>query len=208
MNEVLWSGCSRSKRAIFCFGFENGVLDMWKSGYSRSYDEDMELKNELGKRYFGNELYFRFVNPDHISNLLEGCVGKSEAELRRTLDAFDARRKNRIAKQRNEAESWDQTRERFGGIVLNLDKRVDVYSTGFSVRVILSSQIDFAQRKAFVTANRKELVRWTMDELSGQTRTMKRLGDLRFYRPVEITVLRAPEVEIKFEVKRVLEEAI
>ena len=85
---------------------------------------------------------------------------------------------------------------------------MDVYRTGFSVRVLLDTGMSFPQRRAFIKENKAELISWVMRELSENAGAAKRIGSLRFYRPTEITVLRAPEAEIKFEVKKILEEVV
>ena len=113
--------------------------------------------------------------------------------------------KNRLEERRTKSKRllkvWKEIDEIFYGYVVGLDKEIDVYNSGFSVRVLLTTSHSFEERRAFVKAARKELVRWTMDQISESSKMMKAIGSLDFYKPVEIITLRIPEVEIKFQVK-------
>ena len=46
-----------------------------------------------------------------------------------------------------------------------------------------------------------------MQEIPYYQKIMKKIGDLKFYKPVEIIVLRSNELDIKFEVKGDIENA-
>ena len=90
----------------------------------------------------------------------------------------------------------------FQEYVIGLANDIDVYSSGFSVRVLLASYRSFDERRLFVKSHKTDLVKWTMWRIAESYKMMKKIGSLDFYKPVEIVTLRNPEIEIKFQVKK------
>lgn len=164
------------------------------SGYAMYSDVKRALSSEL----FGDAMYLDHVSDDAINYLL-GDVSRIGAE--KAASQFRQRREERAEKMEIEKQRWDNLREKFGGIVISMDSKIDIYSTGFSVRVLLNSETSFAERKKFLKENRTEFLKWLMYELMRNVKTSRRIGDISFYKPVEMTLLRVPEVEVKFEVK-------
>lgn len=155
-------------------------------------------KRKLSAELFSDEKYLDHVDDDAILRLMKNVerVGAEKAAAQ-----FRQRRDKRVAQLEREKQRWEALREKFNGIVIGLDNELDMYGDGFSVRVLMNSSLSFTERKSFVKENRAEFVSWVMHELMESAKTAKRIGDIRFYRPVEMTVLRAAEVELKFEVK-------
>ena len=127
--------------------------------------------------------------------------GKTVEEVceiaQKRVEAREARNAEYYEKRRR----WKKLREKFDGVVIGIDSKIDVYDVGFSVRVLFGSDITFAGKKKFLAENRVEFVKWVMHELTENKAARRKIGDIRFYKPVEIINLRAREVEVKFEVK-------
>ena len=208
MKDVLWIGWTPSERSDCCYYLEDGLLRMRPMSTRYRCSEERGDKGQLGIRFFNDERYFNHVDPRSISAIFMSCIGQPEATLKKRMDSFDKRRREREEKRSADAAKWEKLKNRFGGAVIGLDHELDVYKTGFSVRVLLDTGMSFPQRRMFIKENKVELISWIMRELSENAGAAKRIGSLRFYRPAEITVLRAPEAEIKFEVKRILEDAV
>ena len=107
--------------------------------------------------------------------------GDQLRERRRKRDDFNRRFKNNI--------------------VVGIDKHIDIFETGFSVRVLFKSETTQKERKKFGTENKKDFVLWAMEEIQETKSITNKIGDICFYEPKEIVFLRIPEAEIKFEVK-------
>lgn len=162
------------------------------------WDVDTRAKRNLSLKLFGDEFYLDYVAPEVIDRLLARVRDKG---VEKATACFRQRREERAKKMEIEKQRWTNLREKFNGIVISMDSKIDVYSDGFSVRVLLNSETSFAERKSFLKENRAEFLKWLMYELSQNVKTSRRIGDIGFYKPVEMTLLRAPEVEVKFEVK-------
>lgn len=208
MKDALWVEWTPSERSNCCFYLEDGILRMQPVSTKYRCSEERGDKSQLGVRFFNDDRYFNHVDPRSISAIFASCVGEPEAALKKQMDSFDERRREREEKKSADAAKWERLKDRFNGAVIGLDHEMDVYRTGFSVRVLLDTGMSFPQRRAFIKENKAELISWVMRELSENAGAAKRIGSLRFYRPSEITVLRAPEAEIKFEVKKILEEVV
>ena len=85
--------------------------------------------------------------------------------------------------------------------MIGVDKDIDTYRDGFSARVLFRSDSDYDERKDFVRREKKNLLLWIMHEIGENVVYSKQIGDINFYKPVEIVMLRIPEIEVKFEVK-------
>ena len=208
MKDVLWVEWAPSERSNCCFYLEDGLLRMQPVSTKYLCSEERGDKSHLGARFFNNDRYFNHVDPRSISAIFMSCVGQPEAALKKQMDDFDKRRREREEKRSADAANWEKLKERFDGAVIGMDHRLDVFGAGFSVRVLLDTGMSFQRRRVFIKEHKTELISWIMHELSKGAVASKRIGSLRFYRPAEITILRAPEAEIKFEVKRVLEDAV
>lgn len=162
----------------------------------------VEFKRAFGERYFGDCSFLVGVDGEYVDRILRECDGKTEDEVVKVCEKYRAMRNERKTEREKETEKWRKLREKFDGVVIGLDSKIDVYDAGFTVRVLFGSDIAFAGKKKFVAENRTEFLKWVMHELSESKRAMRKIGDMRYYRPVEIVVLRSSEVEVKFEVKK------
>ena len=198
MDNVIWEGASRYGHHLEYrrYYFEDGVLafDKIKRVDGKCNRETLDWIRGLGydSPILGSCVDRMFFNPSvgKDREYLEGRIKKAAKKL------DDRRRK--IAE---DGEKWDELRKRFNGFVIGVDKTVDVYGSGFSVRVLLSAQKSFDERKRFIKENRNDFWRYVIGELENNKRAMGKVGDMRFYEPDELIILRAPEVEVKFKVR-------
>jgi len=183
----------------------NGVFTLAKEGIYKWGSERGGLnhgtKSELGKWLFGDAKYLIGVDSAYISKFILQSNGKNKQEVRSSAKEYfkdkEEHRTEEYIKKKKREELW----KKFDGVVVGIDSEVDVYESGFSVRVLFGSDISFAERKKFIVENRADFLRWTMKEVSERKNVMKKIGDIRFYKPVEIINLRIPEADVKFEVK-------
>ena len=97
---------------------------------------------------------------------------------------------------------WEELRSRFDGEVIGIYKEsLDVVQAGFSIRVLLSATTPKEDRKAFVKTNYKEILLWLMEDIQKTPSIRRKIGDIKFYKPTEIVLLKVPQIEIKFETK-------
>ena len=180
---------------------DNGVFRLEKrKEYSRHCDW-VKLKGELGERYFGDRGFLMYMDYSQLSRLLKEFNGKSDEEVKAVASRFVERKKIRAEKRAVETKKWKQLNEKFGGYVISIERTADIYETGFSVRVLMKTEKTFEERKRFIKENGKDLILWAMNEITECPKIMSKIGDIRYYKPVEIVTMRIPETEIKFEVK-------
>ena len=203
MRELIgyWDGGYRiGSYAVY---LDHGVMFVNKEYCRNAWADRMDFKREFGKRYFEDSEFLVGTCNEYVTGILFECDGKDENGVREVIKKYkDKREANRTSDFRKQKE-WKKLREKFDGIVIGLDSKIDVYATGFSVRVLFGSDVNFGGMKKFLSENKIEFVKWVMHEI-GQSKAMaRRIGDMRYYRPAEIINLRVPEVEVKFEVKEV-----
>ena len=201
--EILYStsGWKNGKYIYTNYVNENGVLRAKEYEHSRfdSIEKDRfcEWLNKFGYDYraFGDD----FVKKSVLGPFVNLPMKDAEDNIKRLAERLHERRR----KEKAVMEIWNQLDSEFRGFVVGIDKWVDVYDSGFSVRVLLSTQYSFSERRKFVKERSKDIVKWTMAQISENKNMLNRIGDLKFYKPVEIITLRNPEVELKFQVKNV-----
>lgn len=180
---------------------EDGILRMEECGrFYCQWSDLLPFKYAFGKR-FGDEKFLIGVKSDFISRVLKECCGKSEAEVYEIIEKYRGKREAHRNRDSAVQKEWEKLREKFDGVVIGIDSTIDVYGNGFSVRVLFGSDVTFVGRKKFLQENRVEFLKWVISDISKSKKITKRIGDIRFYKPVEIINLRVPEVEVKFEVK-------
>ena len=187
------------------FFFEDGVFGYEYDIHSRrrlSYRDKMDFKRAIGGRLFGDTEYLIGLTDDFMDRVIKECVGKTEEEIARVTGRYRTYREIRRAERDKGFEKWAELREKFGGVVIGIDSEIDVYDVGFSCRVLFNTDLSFSERGKFLRENRVEFVRWVMSEISDSKGIKRKIGDIRFYRPVEMVNLRMNEVEVKFEVKK------
>ena len=202
MRELIgyWDGGYRiGSYVIF---LDHGVMHVEKEYVRNAWAERMEFKREFGKKYFGDPKFLIGTCNDYVSGILFECDGKDENGVYEVIKKYkDKREGNRTSEYRKQKE-WEKLREKFDGIVIGVDSQIDVYESGFSVRVLFSSDVTFGGRKQLLAEKKIEFVKWVMQEIRNSKVMTRRIGDMKFYKPVEIINLRAHEVEVKFEVKK------
>jgi hypothetical protein len=179
---------------------DHGVMFVNKEFVKGSWNKD--IKREIGKRFFGDSEFLIGVINEYVTGILFECDGKDEKGVREVIEKHKGRREERRAEWYKKREEWEKLREKFDGIVIGVDSQIDVFDSGFSVRVLFSSDVTFGGRKQFLAENKIEFVKWVMQEIRNSKAMTRRIGDMKFYKPVEIINLRAREVEVKFEVKK------
>lgn len=165
------------------------------------YAERLKFKRKFGERFFGDSSFLIGVDDDFVYGILYEFMGKNESEIEKIVEKYRSQRDKRRTKIQAEKDRWEELREQFDGVVIGLDSSIDVYENGFSVRVLFCSDMTLVGKRKFLANNKKEFLKWVMLEISNSKKMIKRVGDVRFYKPVEIINLRIPEVEVKFEIK-------
>ena len=186
------------RRGTYRFFVEDGVLKLEKA----QRNEASDIKEVIGTRYFNDAGYFKHCDSGMLPGILLMCEGLPVSVLDREMEQFNIRREARAKRYEEEAARWENLKSRFGGMVIGIGKDVDVFDTGFSVRVIFRSDLSFADRKKFLQESKRKFLEWVMFEVRRDFRIKQKIGDFGFYKPVEIVNLRVPEVEVKFEVKK------
>ena len=187
------------------YGVKDGCLrkiEVPAGRYNRLWFSEYKDKIEEWLESFGYDYKafdYKFIRNTVLDPFVDRPIEEAEENIKVLADRLRKRRE----KNKRLLEHWKEMDEIFDGCVVGLGKEIDVYSSGFSVRVLLSSSRSFEERRAFIKAHKVELVRWTMYQISESGKMMNAIGSLDFYRPVEIITLRNPEVEIKFQVKNV-----
>lgn len=137
-------------------------------------------------------------------NILNDSIGKTVQELDDKLKEYVLTKiLNNGFTDKSEKARWLTLSEPCRIYMLGLDKKeIDVFPTGFSVRILLRSDKSFKEQKQFTREHGKEILRYTMNEVPHCKKIMNKIGDIQYYKPVEITVCRTNELDIKFEVKK------
>ena len=182
---------------------DNGILIVKDCYVRNSWGQRMDFKREFGERYFGDSEFLIGTTADYVTRILRECNGKDEDGVKEVIKKYKEKRETYRSFEYKRQKDWEKLRDRFDGVVIGVDSQMDVYETGFSVRVLFGSDVSFGGRKRFLAENKIEFVKWVMNEISRSKVMTRRIGDMKFYRPVEIVNLRAHEVEVKFEVKEV-----
>lgn len=177
-------------------------IEHWRVQNNRK--NQLAFKRRLADRYFGNREFLIGLRDDFVNAFLLEADGKTESEVREIAEKFVRARKERQTQQAEFHRKWNELRKKWDGMIIGIDSSIDVYDTGFSVRVLFGSDVGFLGRRKFLQENRIEFLRWVIHELSESKNAKRKIGDVRFYKPVEIVNLRANEVEVKFEVKEVV----
>ena len=185
---------------------EDGVLKIAPAKFGQvreyGYKNAIHFKKAFGARYFGDEMWLIGVDSDFMKKVLFECADKTEEEVVDVCGKYREKREERKSKEARNWEKWQKLREKFDGVVIGIDSKIDVWDAGFSVRVLFGSDVTFAAKREFLKEHRVEFVKWVMHEVAGSRSAMRKVGDMAFYRPVEIVNLRGHEVEVKFEVKK------
>ena len=187
------------------FVLDDGILFLVP--VSDGWERCVEYKDKraIGERFFGDSEFFNCCSSDFVDRIIDEiseCEGKDEDWIRKILRKYVDRREERRTREFSERKKWEALRDKFDGAVIGLDKTVDVYNTGFSVRVLFSSEMTFAGKSRFLKENRIEFVKWVMSEIEESKTITRRIGSIKFYKPVEIDNLRGLAVDVKFEIKR------
>lgn len=196
------------KEVIGTWGSPHNVLVSVENGYlclhhfAGQSERAVSFKRKFGKRFGGDAEFWIGIDYYSFYWFLCGCDGLSENDVLEKVGQRKAKRDARKADNEKKAADWEELKKKFDGYVIGIDKSIDVYGSGFSVRVVFSSDVSFREKAKFLRENRVEFVRWVMKEISESKKITNRIGSIKFYKPVEIVNLRAREVEIKFEVKK------
>lgn len=207
MREVIgcWPVIKRGRNGCFAgyqdyeIVIDDGVMVLIPS-YG-AWERRVDFKRAFGKRFFGDSEFLIGCIGEFVDKIILECDGKDLDGVHKVAEKYLAKRREKRTRDFSEKAKWSELKDRFDGVVIGIDKNIDVYGTGFSVRVVFSSDVSFKDRAAFLKENRADFVRWVMKEISDSKKIVGKIGDIRFYKPVEIVNLRAHEVEVKFEVK-------
>lgn len=184
------------------FYVENGIIWGKKtSGLDESINHELcQYIVELGYdpwrslSLYGlrNDAYWRIS--DELFRLLGHPFSEFESSVKKWAKALERGRNYTTASRTNPFDTLDP-------IIIGIDRNIDVYSTGFNVRVICSSESTFSERKKYVCKHKKELLKCVIQSIDTIPCLRRHIKDISFFTPVEIVCLRAHEIEIKFSVK-------
>ena len=166
-----------------------------------TYYDERKFVKEFVSVFLDDKLDYRYMKSETISKMCKTANGHDISVLSSLCKKMIDRHDRYLSDRKSIMTDWENLREQFDNYVIGLDKEIDVYDSGFSVRILMSSSNDFEKRKAFVKEQRNEIIEWTIQELEKKNRFIKRIGDLTYYKPAEITILRTPNIDIKFELK-------
>lgn len=169
----------------------------YKDSSINEKDKIIEWFKSLGYDYKAFD--DKFVCKTILNPFLNKPIEEAEENIKRLAERLRKKHEKRTRFLAQFEKMDDQFRE----YVVGLANDIDIYSSGFSVRVLLASYHSFDERRLFVKSHKMDLVRWAMYQIPEHSRMMKSIGSLDFYKPVEIVTLRNPEVEIKFQVKNI-----
>ena len=203
----------REELGIWCvyrYGYrhvyvEDGILhsvkddEVWRRRVTRN--TLLDFKRAFADKFIGDRKFLIGLKDEFVDSILLWSDGKTVEEITEYCDQFKKARENRKTREAEAARKWKQLREQFDGVVIGIDSQIDVFETGFSIRVLFGSDVGFIGRRKFLAENKMKFLRWVIHELSESKSAKRKIGDVRFYKPVEIVNLRANEVEVKFEVK-------
>lgn len=136
-----------------------------------------------------------------VESVLNPIVGMTEHEAEKHIKTLVKSLYNGRKDREDHKKQTDELNNRFNGYVIGLAKDFYTYNSGFSIRLLLSSEHSFSERKKFAKNNKKEIIKYALQMISQNKRLIKEIGDIRYYKPVEIVTCKIPEIEIKFEVK-------
>ena len=187
--------------------FTTRVADWWS--ISETINNKREEFGEIYLKKFIDPMYICWTNMGGrkynrwIDSSLEKSVGFGiETLLNNIKQYYDANIDGKGYMNSDERKRWCSLNSESRLHIIGLDRSfIDVYPTGFSVRLLLRTSKSFDEQKKFLKENRKDILKYVMNEIQYSKKIMKRIGDLKFYKPVEIILLRTNEVDIKFEVK-------
>jgi len=193
----VWTGRNSTDYEVYLDG---DILKLKKTSDIRWLSQ-LPLKREIGARYFGDSEFLVGLDPEFVTRLLVSFDGKTEQEIKAIAEKYIEKREEAYTQRLKDLKRWEVLRKKFGGTVIGLDKNVDVYESGFSIRVLFDTALSFTERREFVRNNQRDFLLWVMNEIPETRCVMRKIGDIRYYKPVEIVVLRAAEAEVKFETR-------
>lgn len=208
MREVIgyWPVIKRGRNGCFAgyqdyeIVIDDGVMFLVPS-YG-AWERRVDFKRAFGQRFFGDSEFLIGCLGEFVDKIILECDGKDLDGVHKVAEKYVMLREQKRTRDFSEKKRWEVLRDKFDGAVIGLDKTVDVYNTGFSVRVLFSSEMTFAGKSRFLKENRIEFAKWVMAEIEKSKTITGKIGSIKFYKPVEIVNLRGSEVDVKFEIKR------
>lgn len=172
-------------------------------------DRLREKHDEFIETYVGSTIdSFVSIPRYDISKFLDGAMSNNGENLlcgtirNEFKTYFDKNLCGRGYMDKDEKTRWLALSDEAKHYIVCIDRNYkDICPTGFSVRLLLKSDKSFQEQKQFVKTHRKDILQYVMNEIPHTKKIMRRIGDLKFYKPVEIILLRSNELDIKFEVK-------
>ena len=130
---------------------------------------------------FGNDALFK---------ILKSSIGTS-------IDDLIPRINHYLRKRSNDPLETDQIRDH----LVSVDKKIDIFGTGFRIYVLLNSSDSYESQVEFVRNNTKDILRFAIREAKESEIWERKIKDIRFYRVSDIRVSRMNELQIVFELK-------
>ena len=163
--------------------------------------QDMCMRALLETLGYKPKVWTRTTQEFVTESLLNPMVGRSGEEFRKHVSKM-AKKLGQTREFREKTDGdWKRLRARFDGAVLGLDKVVDVYEGGFSIRIILKSTMSFSERRWFVRDHKYDLAKWVVQEIKARDELRSQIKGIGSFIPKDIIILNIPELEIEFEAK-------
>ncbi len=201
------------------------VKDIFWTGNYKAYYWENDILCSIPDPVMAREQSFSYINKKALfladlanlgyhpvqirfADFLNKYVGHNRGEL---LDEIKKRAANNAKRSRSRESpavsrvKWVNQRDRFDGWIIGIDKQYfNMHPTGFSVCILLKSS-EMNKQAAFVKENCKDILCWCTEEIPSQPRIMKKIGSIDYYKPTEITLLATNEIEVFYEVKKVVD---
>lgn len=160
--------------------------------------QNKEMKNYLEELGYKPKVWTRTTETFVTESLLSPMAGHTVQEFEDHV-AKMAKKMGQTRKFREKADGdWKRLKDRFDGVILGLDKVIDIYEEGFSIRIILKSTASLDERREFVKKKKGDIARWVCEDIASKDELVNQIGNINDYAPKELLVLKIPELEIKF----------
>ena len=187
---------------LYCLD-ENGIIrKKFGKEYKEQYADGLlkEYQQEIKEEMIADGYNLR---NDYFVRLLQTYANKPWTDLLNYIQKRIELKEYNRQKQAEKDKRWADLYKKFNGKILGLDiKHFDVYDKGFSVEIVMSSGLSREERLEYVKTHKKDIIKWCMEEIGKEDKLTKKIGDVSYYKPSEIVIMKNPRVMVSFVVKK------
>ena len=133
-------------------------------------------------------------------------IGQPVSHIPKYIEEYKSKNAKLRQDRKKLWDDWETVRDTFNNIVLGVDKEIDYYDTGFTVRIVLS-HAPYQERRETLKNKKKELISYVMTELKRNRSFRQRVPSMDYFYPQEIFIFKSvAEAEIKFSIKSLAQE--